>query len=121
MTNRALRWHYSVQSDLKGLTEARANACEIVAWRYLTRLSEREAVDLCLFEIPDPDDDPTEASREVPRIVSENVDENMPLLGQFPSHKRSALAAVASPAAQQPNLQSHQPPCRLRLSRARQT
>ncbi|KAI0845520.1 hypothetical protein F5Y00DRAFT_265472 [Daldinia vernicosa] len=53
----ALRWHYSsIGDDGRGINEARANACEIVAWRFLTRLSEREAVEFCLYEIPDPDD-----------------------------------------------------------------
>ncbi|KAK8029109.1 ion transporter [Apiospora marii] len=50
----ALRWHYGMSNDGRGLGEARANACEIVAWRFLTRLSEREAVEYCLYEIPDP-------------------------------------------------------------------
>ncbi|KAH6659412.1 hypothetical protein BKA67DRAFT_652642 [Truncatella angustata] len=50
----ALRWHYGTGTDDKGIGEARANACEIVAWRFLTRLSEREAVEFCLYEIPDP-------------------------------------------------------------------
>ncbi|KAI1876863.1 uncharacterized protein JN550_000935 [Neoarthrinium moseri] len=50
----ALRWHYGTGGDEKGVSEARANACEIVAWRFLTRLSEREAVEFCLYEIPDP-------------------------------------------------------------------
>ncbi|KAI0175823.1 hypothetical protein GGR52DRAFT_538299 [Hypoxylon sp. FL1284] len=49
----ALRWHYGAINDGRGISEARANACEIVAWRFLTRLSEREAVDFCLYEIPD--------------------------------------------------------------------
>ncbi|KAI1767255.1 hypothetical protein GGR53DRAFT_482761 [Hypoxylon sp. FL1150] len=49
----ALRWHYGAVNDGRGIGEARANACEIVAWRFLTRLSEREAVDFCLYEIPD--------------------------------------------------------------------
>lgn len=34
------------------MSEARSNACEIVAWRFLTHLSEREVVDYCLYEIP---------------------------------------------------------------------
>ncbi|KAI0834134.1 ion transporter [Hypoxylon sp. FL0890] len=49
----ALRWHYGAVNDSRGVNEARANACEIVAWRFLTRLSEREAVEFCLYEIPD--------------------------------------------------------------------
>ncbi|EFX05889.1 receptor-activated Ca2+-permeable cation channel [Grosmannia clavigera kw1407] len=48
----ALKWHYGASGDDRGLNEARANACEIVAWRFLTHLSEREAVDFCLYEIP---------------------------------------------------------------------
>ncbi|KAK8011441.1 ion transporter [Apiospora arundinis] len=52
----ALRWHYGTSNDGRGLGESRANACEIVAWRFLTRLSEREAVEYCLYEIPDPSD-----------------------------------------------------------------
>ncbi|KAI1156746.1 ion transporter [Nemania diffusa] len=50
----ALKWHYGAIPDGRGLSDARANACEIVAWRFLTRLSEREVVDFCLYEIPDP-------------------------------------------------------------------
>ncbi|KAK0636976.1 hypothetical protein B0T17DRAFT_613630 [Bombardia bombarda] len=49
----ALKWHYGCMTEDKGLFDARANACEIVAWRFLTHLSEREAVDYCLFEIAD--------------------------------------------------------------------
>ncbi|KAM0253619.1 hypothetical protein ACHAQJ_007194 [Trichoderma viride] len=49
----ALKWHYALDRDNQGLGEARSNACEIVAWRFLTRHSEREAVTFCLYEIPD--------------------------------------------------------------------
>ncbi|KAH7035642.1 uncharacterized protein B0I36DRAFT_421347 [Microdochium trichocladiopsis] len=49
----ALRWHYGAGNDESHVSEARANACEIVAWRFLTRLSEREAVEFCLYEIPE--------------------------------------------------------------------
>ncbi|KAI5866697.1 ion transporter [Durotheca rogersii] len=49
----ALRWHYGTITDDRGVSEARANACEIAAWRFLTRLSEREVVEFCLHEIPD--------------------------------------------------------------------
>lgn len=49
----ALKWHYGCNTEDKGLADARANACEIVAWRFLTHLSEREAVDFCLYEIPE--------------------------------------------------------------------
>ncbi|KAK6087579.1 ion transporter [Seiridium cupressi] len=61
----ALRWHYGTGPDERGLGDARANACEIVAWRFLTRLSEREAVEFCLYEIPDPEE-ASIASRDAP-------------------------------------------------------
>ncbi|KAJ5042508.1 uncharacterized protein L3040_005051 [Drepanopeziza brunnea f. sp. 'multigermtubi'] len=49
-----LKWHFStLDVDDRGLNETRANACEIVAWRFLTRLSERDAVDFCLYELPE--------------------------------------------------------------------
>ncbi|KAI1736769.1 ion transporter [Xylaria scruposa] len=76
----ALRWHYSAMSDGRGLSDARANACEIVAWRFLTRLSEREVVDFCLYEIPDPSDRDTTSLDEECAVESEN-DERTALLG----------------------------------------
>ncbi|CAL3962941.1 unnamed protein product [Diplocarpon coronariae] len=49
-----LKWHFStLDVDDRGLNETRANACEIVAWRFLTRLSERDAVNFCLYELPE--------------------------------------------------------------------
>jgi hypothetical protein len=51
--SRALKWHFSsLEPDDRGLNETRANACEIVAWRFLTRLSERDAIDFVLYELP---------------------------------------------------------------------
>lgn len=34
--------------------ETRAYACEVVAWRFVTQLSEREAIDYLLYELPSP-------------------------------------------------------------------
>ncbi|RDA95049.1 hypothetical protein CP533_2156 [Ophiocordyceps camponoti-saundersi (nom. inval.)] len=53
----ALRWHYAADHAHVGLNQTRSNACEIVAWRFLSRLSEQEAMDFCLYEIPDDDHD----------------------------------------------------------------
>lgn len=51
--NRTLKWHFStLEADDRGINDTRANACEIVAWRFLSRLSERDAVDFCLYELP---------------------------------------------------------------------
>jgi hypothetical protein len=53
MTYSTLKWHFStLEADDRGLNETRANACEIVAWRFLSRVSERDAVEFCLYELP---------------------------------------------------------------------
>lgn len=78
---RALRWHYSAESEHPDLSGARANACEIVAWRFLTRQSERDAVDYCLYEIPG--GEAIDAQPVVPTIfenIDEEADERSPLL-----------------------------------------
>ncbi|QSZ34442.1 hypothetical protein DSL72_006034 [Monilinia vaccinii-corymbosi] len=50
-----LKWHFStLDVDDRGINETRASACEIVAWRFLSRVSERDAVDFCLYELPVP-------------------------------------------------------------------
>ncbi|KAF5872776.1 putative receptor-activated ca2+-permeable cation channel protein [Botrytis fragariae] len=50
-----LKWHFStLDVDDRGINETRASACEIVAWRFLSRVSERDAVDFCLYELPSP-------------------------------------------------------------------
>jgi hypothetical protein len=44
---RSLRWRFanSEDDDDRGLNETRALACEIVAWRFVAHLTEREAID----------------------------------------------------------------------------
>lgn len=80
---RALKWHYGAATEDKSINEARANAAEIVAWRFLTHLSEREVVDYCLYEIPDPGhgSDRDTAHDEENGRQSGEVDENTALLG----------------------------------------
>ena len=52
---RVLKWHYSdLDPDDRGINETRAHACEIIAWRLLSHLSEREVLDYLLYELPDP-------------------------------------------------------------------
>ncbi|TDZ18240.1 Calcium channel YVC1 [Colletotrichum orbiculare MAFF 240422] len=92
----ALKWHYAVDESEsnKGLCEARANACEIVAWRFLTRLSEREAVDYCLYEIPDvKEPEPT-----IPPNIDIESNENSPLLagGSWTGSRRSSVRPGSS-------------------------
>ena len=48
-----LKWQFnSVEQDDRGINEARGFACEIVAWRFLTYLSEPELIDYLLHEVP---------------------------------------------------------------------
>lgn len=77
----ALKWHYGTSTEDKSLSEARANACEIVAWRFLQHLSEREAVDYCLYEIPDPEDRENRDAAPDEEVAGE-VDERSALLAQ---------------------------------------
>ena len=48
-----LKWHYAaLETDDHGVNATRGIACEIVAWRILTNLTESELIDNLLFEIP---------------------------------------------------------------------
>ncbi|KAL9120427.1 MAG: hypothetical protein Q9187_003020 [Circinaria calcarea] len=48
-----LKWHYgALDPDERGLNETRGYACEIVAWRFLTSLSQSELIDYLLYELP---------------------------------------------------------------------
>ncbi|KAL2267248.1 hypothetical protein VTJ83DRAFT_4525 [Remersonia thermophila] len=78
----ALKWHYGAATEDKGLNDARANACEIVAWRFLTHLSEREVVDYCLYEIPDPKVADDEGATPTDEEAAAAPDERTSLLGQ---------------------------------------
>lgn len=42
----------SVENDDSGLSESRGLACELVAWQFLTFLSEKELIDYLLYELP---------------------------------------------------------------------
>ncbi|TVY55879.1 Calcium channel, partial [Lachnellula suecica] len=78
-----LKWHFStLEGDDRGLNETRAHACEIVAWRFLTRLSERDAVDFCLYELTATTDQDEESSDpNTPCTIDPN--ERSSLLPQF--------------------------------------
>ncbi|KAK4150598.1 hypothetical protein C8A00DRAFT_46056 [Chaetomidium leptoderma] len=97
----ALKWHYGAINEDKGLHEARAHGCEIVAWRFLTHLSEREAVDYCLYEIPDPED----VEDSSPSDEETAVDERSALLGQaLRSTANSARRVLAPPSGNKRNM-----------------
>lgn len=50
----ALKWHFSQleDEDDRGINHSRGLACELVAWRFVTHLTEREAVEYLCFELP---------------------------------------------------------------------
>lgn len=76
-----LKWHFStLEADDRGLNETRANACEIIAWRFLAQVSERDAIDFCLYELP-----PVQENAD-----DDQVDEHTQLLLQ--SRTRGTLA-----------------------------
>lgn len=82
-----LKWHFStLEADDRGLNETRANACEIVAWRFLSRISERDAVDYCLYELPKPDtsnENDAEAGEAGEGVEAVETTEHSSLLPQF--------------------------------------
>jgi len=83
-----LKWHFStLEADDRGINETRANACEIVAWRFLSRISERDAVDYCLFELPSAKGDTT---RDL-----DGANETSSLLPQFRAPERSPTRPVS--------------------------
>ncbi|EGX90798.1 Ion transport [Cordyceps militaris CM01] len=48
----ALKWHYDADTHEQTLSDSRASACEIVAWRFLAQKSDVDAMRFCLHEIP---------------------------------------------------------------------
>ncbi|KAG7004943.1 hypothetical protein G7Y79_00022g051640 [Physcia stellaris] len=138
-----LRWHYSnIEHDDRGVWETRGFACEIVAknaagndvhimfmyglansesiqWRFLTYLSEKEAIDYLLHELPatkgalahTPN---TEEANELEHGMSPNddqEDERASLLWNQPSsHDRPSLQQLESDRRKQkPDLSDEDP------------
>lgn len=91
-----LKWHFSsLEPDDRGLNETRANACEIVSWRFLSRLSERDAIEFCLYELPPTIKDAGHAAQAAV-TEEESNDERTSLLPQFRARDASAYP-TASP------------------------
>lgn len=58
-----LKWHFSsLDYDDRQINETRGYACEFVAWRLLTHLSQHELIDYLLSEIPGNSDGPEHPS-----------------------------------------------------------
>lgn len=106
----ALKWHYAVDDEnQQGLGPTRSNACEIVAWRFLTRFPERVALDYCLYEIPD-----VQIAGQVgtPAVMpSQDPEDNAelaPLLSRFAARtdRRNSASAPAGSTAKRTQLLS---------------
>ncbi|KAL8824945.1 MAG: hypothetical protein Q9191_004714 [Dirinaria sp. TL-2023a] len=102
-----LKWHFNnIENDDRGIWEARGFACEIIAWRFLTYLSEKEAIDYLLHELPSPDgsvaesldgDDDAESGFARLSTKDRDTDENSPLLrNQIKVSKRPGLGQFDS-------------------------
>lgn len=83
----ALRWHFGVleDEDDRGVNETRALACELVAWRFVTRLSRRETIDCLCHDLPAAEE--ASAGRgdvETGGVDATNAGETSPLLGNAP-------------------------------------
>ncbi|EME40467.1 hypothetical protein DOTSEDRAFT_55680 [Dothistroma septosporum NZE10] len=52
----ALKWHFSAleTGDDRGINETRGLACELVAWRFVTHLTQRETIDFLCYDLPPP-------------------------------------------------------------------
>lgn len=49
----ALKWHFSeAGEDDRGVTDTRALACELVAWRVVTHLTDGDAIDALCYDQP---------------------------------------------------------------------
>ena len=107
----ALKWHYTADHEQLGLSETKSNACEIAAWRFLSRLSEREVMNFCLYEIPDVsealdelreeyyDQEAAERTPLLPRILRSSNDGSRAVpVGS--SSKRATLLTALSPPHQ---------------------
>ena len=69
-----MKWQFTFSGDDRGIDGARAQACEIVAWRFLAYLSEPELIDYLLRELPSPDYRESEADPSTAHFDSQPQD-----------------------------------------------
>ena len=69
------------ESDDIELKQSRGYACELVAWQFLTYLSERELIEYLLSELPDGKHQHNESDTESGCSTDRGFDERSPLLG----------------------------------------
>lgn len=84
-----LRYHYKDPDD-RGVNQARAHACEIIAWRLVLHYSRRERLDALLAELPPPkkqsDGDGQHEDGDAENGF--NVDERSPLVSRSNGPRR---------------------------------
>ena len=89
----ASKWYFmSVEEDGTGLREARGHACEIVAWQFLTFLSEKELMDYLSYDLPVKRDEGLRGYEDGHSNGSEEADENTALI-----RKRSSQQSFRPP------------------------
>ncbi|CAG9956242.1 unnamed protein product, partial [Clonostachys rosea f. rosea IK726] len=79
----ALKWHYASEDEQQGVDLSRSHACEIVAWRFLSRVPERDVFSYCLYEIPAVQDAELAQSEA---DTAGHYGETSPLLARFGTH-----------------------------------
>ena len=105
--DRILKWHFgNMENDDRGVWETRGHACEIVAWRFLTHLSEKEAIDYLLHELPGSNG--TSGQRSDSDDVCETGCARSPARGTLPE-ERSPLLRKRSRASKRPGFRQFEP------------
>lgn len=74
-----LKWHFSsLDYDDRQINETREYACEFVAWRLLTHLSQHELIDYLLSEVPSNSDGPEHPSNlEASEVNDEGAEDSV--------------------------------------------
>lgn len=111
-----MKWHYDTDRHDQTLSDTRASACEIVAWRFLARLPDADAVRFCLYEIPAPRAAAAPRRSHSPDAEAQQhaAGESSPLLllhraktnpvGDYGLHARYAHAATGSSSSRRRSL-----------------
>ncbi|CAK4030375.1 Ca2+ Mg2+-permeable cation channel [Lecanosticta acicola] len=88
----ALKWHFDAleHGDDRGINETRGLACELVAWRFVTHLTQRETIDFLCRDLPSPRRDPCPResngdlqAADLDGNLEEAVHERAPLLDAY--------------------------------------
>ena len=109
----ASKWYFmSIEEDGTGLRESRGHACEIVAWQFLTFLSEKELMDYLLYDLPVKRDEEPRSYESPHSNGSEEADETTTLIRKRPSQQsfRPPQRDVAADASEEQLALERTPP-----------